>query len=143
MACSCSVLNASGYALCLPNHEHATSLRHCRHWQKRQIRAVPLQWITYRKGRRPAGVLIIEAPDLLQGRFRAGVFGLDEEADFAEGYEIDAEREAAVPKNMIGRMLSLDEAYRVIRRLENAITKTPPARSVRRGRRKGAQRTAS
>jgi hypothetical protein len=43
---------------------------------------------------------------------------------------------------MIGRMLSLDEASRLIKRLERAIAKRPPAPSVRRTHRAAKKRPA-
>jgi hypothetical protein len=62
---------------------------------------------------------------------------LDQEADFAEGHELDAKTAARIPPRLIGRMLAPPEALKLIRRLERTepILKRPPTPSVRRGRR--------
>jgi len=44
------------------------------------------------------GVVILEAPDLIQARFRAKLEGVDQGAAFAAGWELDDERAAPVPR---------------------------------------------
>jgi hypothetical protein len=93
-------------------------------------------WLSYRRRGKPIGVVVIEAPDPLQARFRAAVEGLDREGDFADSYGLDPETAARIPADMMGRMLTPAEAYKLIRVLERAapIPKRPPAPSVRRGK---------
>jgi hypothetical protein len=79
---------------------------------------VSLIWLTYKTAGRLSGVLILESPDPLQARFRAGVFGLDQGAEFAEGHPLDEALAAAVPERLIGRMLSIPDAQSLIRRFE-------------------------
>ena len=90
-----------------------------------------LHWLTYIAGDRPVGVVITDAPDLLQARFRAAVKGFDEGKTFGEGHELDPEHERLIPDNIRDRMLTLDEASRLIRRLSRVTPKRPPAPSVR------------
>jgi hypothetical protein len=87
---------------------------------------VSLYWLTYRSGGHVLGVIILEATDLLHARFRANLEGLDRDADFSEGHELDDERAAAVPKDMIGRMLTPAEAARLIERMERAEPSAKP-----------------
>jgi hypothetical protein len=91
-----------------------------------------LHWLTYSAGDRPVGVVITDAPDLLQARFRAAVLGFDEERAFGEGHELDPEHEQLVPDSMRDRMLILEEASRLLRRLSRATPKRPAAPSVQR-----------
>ena len=50
----------------------------------------------------------------------------------AEGHELDEAAAALVPETAIGRMLSTEEAAKLIRRPERGIPKRPAAASVRR-----------
>ena len=43
---------------------------------------------------------------------------MDQGAEFREGHELDQTRAALVPPDAIGRMLSLEEAGKIIRRIE-------------------------
>jgi hypothetical protein len=63
----------------------------------------------------------------------AGVRGIDEEADFAEGHELDRETAERIPPKMVGRMLTPAEGLNLIRRLERTepTPKRPPAPSIR------------
>lgn len=83
--------------------------------------SVSLHWLSYRVGDHPLGVIILDASDLLHARFRANLEGLDHDAEFAEGHELDDEYAAVVPKNMIGRMLSPDEARKLIDWIEGGL----------------------
>jgi hypothetical protein len=65
--------------------------------------------LCYRRNNGLLGVVIIEARTLLEARMLATIDGLDQLADFSEGYELNAHR-AMVPANVIGRMLSPGEA---------------------------------
>jgi hypothetical protein len=79
----------------------------------------PLFWLCYRRDTRLLGVVIIEAGELLEARMLAAIAGLDELADFSEGHELSAQHRAMVSANMIGRMLSADEAIRLAAWLES------------------------
>jgi len=78
-----------------------------------------LWWLTYnnRHGRLH-GVFIIEAASLISARIGAADNALDKGASFAEGHELDAEREARLPPGYIGTMLSRKEAARLLDRIE-------------------------
>jgi hypothetical protein len=79
----------------------------------------PLFWLCYQRNRRLVGVVIVEAGELLEARMLAAIAGLDKLADFSEGYELGAQHRAMVSANMIGRMLSPDEATRLAAWLES------------------------
>jgi hypothetical protein len=70
----------------------------------------PLFWLCYRRDKRLLGVVIIEAGELFEARMLAAIAGLDKLADFSEGHDLSAQHRAMVSANMIGRMLSPDEA---------------------------------
>ena len=67
--------------------------------------------------------MIIEAGALLEARMLAAIDGLDQLADFSEGYELSAQHAAMVSANLIGRMLSPDEASRLMAWIESEATR--------------------
>jgi hypothetical protein len=81
-------------------------------------------------------VIILEASDLMHARFRANLEEVDQNAEFAEGHVLGDEHAAMIPENMIGRMLSLDQARRLIGRMAGGTPKRPAPPSVGAGRRR-------
>ena len=77
-----------------------------------------LFWLTYSKARKVSGVVLVEAGDILQARFRANVEGIDQDADFTAGHELDAVKASQVPADHVSRMISVDEVKKLIRRFE-------------------------
>jgi hypothetical protein len=51
---------------------------------------------------------------------------------FCDGHELDGATAAVIPPDAIGRMLSLEEASKIIRKLERGIPKRAAAASVKR-----------
>ena len=87
------------------------------------LRAVPAQrmpyfWLTYGSAGGLVGVVIMEAPSVLQARMNAAVRTIAAGAPFAEGHELSARLMASVPPTQVGRMLSGAEAGELIRRLD-------------------------
>jgi hypothetical protein len=74
-----------------------------------------LYWLCYRHGNKIA-VVIEPAPSLVHARMRAALKELDE-GTFTEGHELD--RKWQVPKPMIGRRLSQDEATRLLAKFDH------------------------
>jgi hypothetical protein len=87
-------------------------------------------WLTYGdlSGRRPLGVLILDSWSLAGARSRAAVEDLDQGTRFCEGHELDGDSATLVTPGEIGRMLSLEEAGKIIRRLERWIPTREPQR---------------
>jgi hypothetical protein len=80
---------------------------------------VPHFWLTYGKAGRLIGVVIMEAPTLIEARMNAAVEGvIDAGAPFVEGHKLSAKLMASVLPTQIGRKMSGEEAARLIRRLE-------------------------
>jgi hypothetical protein len=75
-------------------------------------------WLTYGDAGRLVGVIIMEAPTLIQARMNAAVRGIDAGAPFAEGHELSANLMALVSPTQFGRMMSGAETAQLIRRLE-------------------------
>jgi hypothetical protein len=73
--------------------------------------------MTYRDSGRLVGAVIMEAPSLIQAGFKA-IRGVGAGATFAEGHELSADQAALVPAGKIGRMLTTDEADRLLTKLE-------------------------
>jgi hypothetical protein len=86
-------------------------------------------------GRRRFGVVIMDFPRVIQARLRAAVKGIDQGAGFCEGHELDETAAALMPEPSIGRLLSEDEAAKLIRWIERSIPKRPAAASVERATR--------
>jgi hypothetical protein len=87
------------------------------------LRAAPAQrmpyfWLTYGSAGGLIGVVIMEAPSVLQARMNAAVQSIAAGAPFAEGHELSARLMALVPPTQVGRMLSGAEAGELIRRLD-------------------------
>jgi hypothetical protein len=106
---------------------------------------VPRFWLTYRFpiGRavrypngRAAGVVVLDAPDLLQAKFKAAVYGDDRGLEFASGHQLDTLSAEQIPADMIGRFLNqggLRKLQRLLGKLQAMLLKKkPPAPSVRR-----------
>jgi hypothetical protein len=93
---------------------------------------VSLFWLSYRRHGKLAGVVLIEAPDLMQSRLQAAVDERDQAADFAAGHELNDEVAARIPAEIIGRLLAPTEVRKLLRHLERAdpISKRPPAPSI-------------
>ena len=82
---------------------------------------MPLFWMAYKTAMNaPIGVLIVEATDLLQARFRAAVFELDRGAEFAEGFALDADTAKLIPERLIGRMIPVATAADLLKEIESA-----------------------
>src|SRR5271154_3900279 len=65
----------------------------------------------------PVGVVITEAPSMLQAHTDAVAQGLDAGVSFGEVHELSAEMMTSVPPTQIGRMMSGAEAAQMILRL--------------------------
>jgi hypothetical protein len=57
---------------------------------------MPHFWLTYGDASRLVGVVVMEAPSMLQARMKAAVPGIDAGAPFAEGRHHDGGRKAGV-----------------------------------------------
>jgi hypothetical protein len=77
-----------------------------------------LFWLTYKRKSRLTGVVIMEASSLISARLKAAVQGIDGGAEFVEGHELDRASAKQIPKTSIGRLLSADEAHKLIDRME-------------------------
>jgi hypothetical protein len=76
-------------------------------------RGAVMWWLTYLRSGKMAGVVVIEAPSLIDARMRAALEAVEAGVDFAEGHEIDAARSALVPPERLERLLSIEEANRL------------------------------
>jgi hypothetical protein len=74
--------------------------------------AMPLYWLCYRHDNK-ISVAIEPGASIIHARLRASLSGLDQ-GTFTEGHEFD--RKMRVPKEMIGRRLSQEEAKRLLAR---------------------------
>jgi hypothetical protein len=100
---------------------------------------VPLFWLTYRfpisrgvrypKGR-VAGVVVLDAPDLLQAELKGAAYGKNRGLELASGHQIDPLSAERIPANMISRFLDPGDLRN--RLLTGLLRKKPPAPSVRR-----------
>jgi hypothetical protein len=73
--------------------------------------------MTYRDSGRLVGVVIMEAPSLVRAGLKA-IRGVGAGATFADGHELSTDQAALVPTGNIGRMLSADEAERLLTKLK-------------------------
>jgi hypothetical protein len=89
---------------------------------------MPHFWLTYRDGVRLIGVVIIEAPSLIQARLKAAAGGVEGGAPFAKGHLLGAEMVPLVPPTQIGRMLSGNEAAKLLARFEGLKNRRPKKR---------------
>jgi hypothetical protein len=78
---------------------------------------MPHFWMTYRDSGRLVGVVIMDAPSLIQAGLKA-IRGAGAGATFADGHELTADQVALVPARKIGRMIQADEAERLLAKLE-------------------------
>ncbi len=101
---------------------------------------MPRFLLTYRDRTGLLGVLILESSSLAQARLIARLEGANHGAQSCEAHELDGDSAALVPVDLIGRLLSLEEASKVMRRLERAVPKRAAAASVKR---RGVVRTKS
>jgi hypothetical protein len=62
----------------------------------------------------------VEGPSLIHARMRAALDGIDADATFTQGHELDTERAAGVPREHIGRMLSREQAAGLLDRIERS-----------------------
>jgi hypothetical protein len=88
---------------------------------------MPLYWLCYRHNNQ-ISVVIEPGASPIHARMRAALAGLDE-GEFAEGHKLD--RKWRVPKEMIGRRLSQEEAKRLLAKfgLTTPVATWPSTRS--------------
>jgi hypothetical protein len=70
-------------------------------------------WINFRRSGELTAVVIVEAPTIYHARMRLAALGIGNPSDFSEGKELDAERAALVPRDLIGKLLLPEEAQRL------------------------------
>ena len=75
---------------------------------------MPLYWLCYQH---QISVVIEPEASPIHARMRAALARLDE-GNFTEGHELDRKTEKQVPKEMIGRRLSQEEAKRLLAKLK-------------------------
>jgi len=73
-----------------------------------------LFWLSFRRDRKLVGIVVPEARELLEARMLAAIDGLDECAEFAGGYELNAEQAGMISSQSLGRMLPPAEVSRLI-----------------------------
>jgi hypothetical protein len=93
---------------------------------------MPHFWLTYGDASRLVGVVVMEAPSMLQARMKAAVPGIDAGAPFAEGHALSAKLTASVSPTQIGRMLSRGDAAKLLARFEGRNPVRPPRKPNRR-----------
>jgi len=84
-----------------------------------RFQEVLVWWLIYRRDDKIVGIAIVEAPSLYHARMRAAVAGIGKAADFSEGLEIDAAHVRAIPQELIGKLLSPEQAAELKGRLSN------------------------
>ena len=75
---------------------------------------MPLYWIVHRNGADPV-MAIFSASHLAAARLKAAVAGVG--GDFVEAHELGDKIGRKVPKDLIGRALTLKEAQELLNRL--------------------------
>ncbi len=74
-----------------------------------------LYWLCYRLDGR-VSVVILPAYSLIAARLRASLDKLDE-GEFGEGHELDEKMALRVPKKVIGKRLTRQEAEKLLERI--------------------------
>ena len=74
--------------------------------------------LTFGDASRLVGIVIMEAPSMLQARINAVVRGIAPNVPFGDGHELSARLVASVSPTQVGRMMSGAEAAELIRRLD-------------------------
>jgi hypothetical protein len=74
-------------------------------------------WLTYRRDGKLVGVMIVKFASLIHARLRAALDEADAGLEFAKGHELDEKTAGPVPTKSIGRMLSIEEAGKLLGRL--------------------------
>ena len=70
-------------------------------------------WINFRRSGELTAVAIVEAPTIYHARMRLAARGIGNPSDFSEGKELDAERAALIPRDLIGKLLLPDEVRKL------------------------------
>jgi hypothetical protein len=81
------------------------------------IEHMPLYWLCYRHNDQ-IFVVIEPGASPIHARMRTALANLDQ-GTFTEGHELDRKTEKQVPKAMIGRRLSQEEAKRLLAKLKH------------------------
>jgi hypothetical protein len=76
-------------------------------------------WLNYLRDNR-VQIVIVRAASLVQARMLASVSGLDADATFHEGRELDVPHAKRIPRECLGKVLSRREAEWVLKKLERA-----------------------
>ena len=76
---------------------------------------ISIVWLCYRHNNQ-ISVVIEPGASLIHARMRAALAELNE-GEFTEGHELDRKTEKLVPKDMIGRRLSQEQAKRLLAKL--------------------------
>jgi len=78
-----------------------------------EVRVMPLYWLVYRHNNQ-ISVVIEPGASIIHARLRASLDGLDE-GEFTQGHELPGKWK--MPKAMIGRRLTQQEAKRLLAKL--------------------------
>jgi hypothetical protein len=70
-------------------------------------------WCNFRRSGELTAVAIVEAPTIYHARMRLAARGIGNPADFGEGEQLDSERAALVPRDLIGKLLLPEEAQKL------------------------------
>jgi hypothetical protein len=79
-----------------------------------EVRVMPLYWLVYRHNNQ-ISVVIEPGASIIHARLRASLAELDQ-GEFIEGHELDGKWR--VPKEMVGRRLSQEEAKRLLAKFD-------------------------